>query len=894
MSNQPPKYADRFLEWFCDPLLVEDLQGDLYEIYFQKLDQGKRRADLMFWWLVIRSFRPSAFKSSQKLKIKGFMITRNNFKIAWRLLLRDKANSSINLLGLTIGITCFLLLGLYVKQELSYDQFHAKKDRIYRMWLKEDYGDGRVFFNSNTPLRFEQMMEDNFPEVEKAIQYIERSDLIGRGEKRIEEKTVVISPDFFEVFDFKIIKGNRQQPFSSKNSVILSASYAEKYFGRSDPIGQMLPIQLLEDTQDFMVSAVMEDIPKESGIQFGIAVSTEWGRDLYGERGYNAWFNIIPETYILLKEGQNIASVNEKTQDVILSQLGDQGYGGEPIKRDQYNLGFQPLTDIHMNPDIPLGYMPVGNPQYVMILGVIGLLVIIIACINYATLTVGQSLRRAKEVGIRKVLGAFGSQLTSQYMIEGILVTLIAMAFGVVLSILLVPAFNNLTGTDLVIDFQWWHLLIYLGLAILIGMISSFYPAVVHARFKAADILKGGSQSVGKGRARNIMVIFQFVITVFLISTALLIRKQVNYLQNKDIGINYDAVVSVRLHTDPSAQRLSERLNSAFEHGELLKQKLSKHPEISTIGMGSHVFGTNGWAHLAFNDNNDKFKWFRLLIVDPEYFEVFDIDAVEGRLFERGNTLDESQGVLLNQAAVELMELEDPVGKQLPSDEFGDHQIVGVVETFHFSSLHNTIEPLVIVQNPGPILSAVTDADIIDSWIPKLVFEYNGANLHEATKILQEDWEATFPNIGWNFEFVDERIRGQYENEARMNKLITVATVLSIVIATLGLLGLILIVVNSKVKEIGIRKVLGASTSSLFKLLAKAFSIQILIAIILSVPLTLWLIDKWLDNFAYRTSIDPWVFILSGLLSIGIAGIVIVFHTARASKVNPVEALRDE
>ena len=513
---------------------------------------------------------------------------------------------------------------------------------------------------------------------------------------------------------------------------------------------------------------------------------------------------------------------------------------------------------------------------------------------NKATLTIRQSLKRSKEVSVRKVLGAVGSSLTIQYIVEGVLLTLMAMTIGVLLAFLLVPTFNLLTGTDLVLDFAWWHIFVYIAVAIVIGFTSSIYPALVQSKFKAISVIHSGSQSTDKVRARKGMVVFQFIITVFLISTSLLIREQVNYLQNKDLGIKYDAVISARLHQSPEAQRIAEITESAMENGEILKARLAKYPEISEIGMGSHVFGNNGWAHYGFNDKDGNFKRFRLLVADPEYLSLFDVQAKDGRLFEPGNTLDERQGVVLNPTAVTLVSLENPVGARLPNDEFGDHQILGVTEEFHFSSLHNSIEPLVIVQNPMPVLMGISDLDINDSFIPKLVFRYTGNNLQDATEILRKEWEASFPNESWNYEFVDERIKSQYESEARMNKLITVATVLSIVIASLGLLGLSLLIVNSKVKEIGIRKVMGASAMSIFKLLARGFSIQILIAIVLSVPITLILMNQWLDNFAYRTEIGVGLFVVSALASIAVAGIVISYQTMRATKVNPVDSLRAE
>lgn len=890
----PPKRADRLLEWFCDPYLLEDLQGDLYEIYQTRFRNGKRKADLLYWWLVIRSFRWSALKKTQKLKNSRLMITKNNFKIALRVLWRDKFNSAINLFGLTLGITCFLLLGFYVKQELSYDQFHSKKDRIYRSWLKEDYGEGQIFFNSHTPLRFEALFEENFPEVEKAVQYIEQTYLVGKGENRINERVAIISPDFFEVFDFQMIEGSQDSPLPTRNDVILSQAYAKKYFGENDPVGKVMTLQQGDQAREFNVSGVFQDIPKTSSIQFDIAFSTDNNRDLFSERALNAWFNVIAETYVLVKENADVATVNDKMQDVVLELMGDVGYGDGPMQRDQYNIGMQALTDIHLDPDIPLGYAPVANPQYVFILGGIALLVLVIACINYATLSTGQSLKRSKEVGMRKVLGARKGGLVYQYLSESILLSLAAMLVGATVSHMLIPIFNALTGTEIFLEFEWSHVVIYFLIALLIGTVAGSYPALILSGFKTINILRGGNQSTGKLTARKGMVVLQFLITVFLITTTLIMRKQLQYLQDKDLGYNYKAVVSTALHADPAAQRISEVISTGMENGELLKARLETYPEISNVTMGTHIFGTSGWANLAYTDDSGIFRWFRMVAVDPNYLDAFGIKIKEGRGFEVGNGLDQRQSIILNETAVKHFNLKDPIGAKLPGSEFGDHQIIGVTEDFHFTSLHSEVEPLVMVQNIIPVVMGISDADIIDTITPKLVFTYNGANLSEATDILKKEWESVFPNESWNFSFLDERIKSQYESEIRMNKLIGVATFLSILIAALGLLGLTLLVVNSKVKEIGIRKVMGASPISIFKLLAKDFSIQIAISIILSVPITLWMMGSWLDNFAYRTDIGVELFLISGVASLLIAGLVVSYHTIRASRVNPVNSLRTE
>ncbi len=895
MNQTPPRWADRFLEWYCNPDLLEDLQGDLYEVYYNYLDKRKpTKAKWLFIWLVLRSFRPAVIRRNQQHKNSFLAMTRNNIKIALRVLWTDRTNTAINLLGLTIGISCFLLLGLYVKQELSYDHFHSKKDRIYRLWLKEDYGEGQIFFNSTTPLRFESLMEDNFPEVERTVQYIEENHLVGRGEGRIDEKVAVISPDFFEVFDFETINGNSTTPLPTRNHVILSRDYARKYFGEVDPIGKSLGIEVLGEIRDFNVSAVFENIPKESSVQFDMAISTENGGEFYGDRMYQAWFSIIPETYVLLKEQVAVSSVEAKMQDVVLSQMGEAGYGEDAMERDQYNIGFQPLTDIHLNPDIPLGFAPVSNPQYVFILGAIGLLVLVIACINYTTLAAGQSLKRAKEVGMRKVLGATRSTLVYQYLTESLVLALMAMTIGVFITLALIPTFNVLTGSELIYSFEWSHLTIFIGAGLLIGLVAGAYPALVISGFNVIRILKGTKAAPGGLNVRRALVVLQFVITVFLISTALIMRNQIQYLMTKDLGYSYATALAAPLPSVDGDGRLSTIVSSGMQNGELIKAKLKAYPEISNVAMGSHLLGSNGWANLAYTDPNDVFRRFRILIVDAHYLDAFDIPIVAGRGFEAGNGLDQRQSVILNETAVSYFGFDDPIGKKLPGNDFEEHIIIGVVKDFNYSSLHSEIEPLVIAQNIVPIARGASDFDFMDSVSPKLVFIYSGSQLTEATEILEREWEATFPNEALEYEFLDQRIKSQYESEARMNKLISVATVLSILIASLGLLGLIMLVVTSKLKEISIRKVMGASPLTILVVLSRGFFVQLLIAIALSVPFTLWFAASWLENFAYQTKIGPGLFLLSGLLAIAISALVIGYHAWRATRVNPIKSLRME
>lgn len=887
MKHSPPKWADRFLEWFCHPDLLEDLQGDLYELYEDKVESGHpKQARYLFIWWVFRSLRYDVIKKGG-IKNAGTM-TINNFKIAARVLWRDKLNTFLSIAGLAIGLTCFLLMGFYFKQEVTYDQFHSKKDRIYRVWLKEDYGGGRVFFNSITPLIFEQVLEENFPEIEKVIQYINNTYLVGETPNRINESVAVIGPDFFEVFDFGIVQGNASSPLPDQNSVVLSSSYATKYFGQTNPVGQQLPIQIGENKRQFTVSAVFEDMPKSSSFQFDMAISTANNKTIFSEAARTAWFSVVAENYVLLKKNTTIEAVEAKTQDVIMSHLEDQVNPGE------YQIGFQPLTDIHLNTDVPAGIAPVGNPSYVYILGLVGLIVLIIAGVNYATLSIGQSLRRRKEVGVRKVMGAMKRSLIGQYLAESWLTTLIALIIGLGVAYAILPVFNKLTQADVHLTFEPWHILLYAGIVFVVGFLSGIYPALILSGLKITNILSGHKAPKRSFYLRKGMVVFQFVITVFLITSTLIMREQLNYINSKDLGYQYEAAVSVPLYPDPSSSRLQEFIFSAMDNGKVLKEELKKYPEISDIGMGSHVFGSRGWGQLSYTDDAQNFRQFRLLVVDPNYFNTFDIEVKEGRAFEPESTLDQRESIIINQAAADYFGLEDPVGKKLPGSDFGMHTIIGVTENFNYSSLHTEVEPLVITQTLEPIYMGISDHGYQDSPIPKLVFRYNGSRLSKVGDILKKEWEQVFPAEELNFAFVEDNIQAQYENEQRMNRLVSFATILSIIVASLGLLGMTVLMINSRVREIGIRKVMGASELSIFKLLAGSFAPQLLLGILLSIPITYWLMRDWLNNFAYHINIGLDIFILSGIISIVIALLVISAHVMKAARVNPVEVMKRE
>ena len=815
-------------------------------------------------------------------------MTTNNFKVAFRVLWKQKINTALNISGIAIGMACFLMISLYIKQEVTFDQFHEKGDNIYRVWAKENYGEGEVFFYTTSALPLAPTLEANIPEVEATVQYDFSRFLVGEGEGRINERVAIASPNFFDVFTFPMVAGSGDQPFRDRNAIVISERYATKYFGDQNPIGELMTLEVGGAARQYNVSAVVQNMPRNSGFQFDMMVSNENKQLYYSARQLQAWFNIAPETYVLLKEGTNPDQVLAKFPNMINTVLGDEVNPGE------YELGMQLLGDIHLEPEFPAGILPVGNPKYVYVLGTIGLLVLIIACINYTTLSTGQSMKRAKEVGVRKVVGAKHGGLVWHFLTESVLISFLATVAGVVLSYLLLPVFNNLANTQLSLPLNIASLFTYLFIALAVGIFTGLYPAFVLSKLKLTSVLRGGVQAGGGNLFSKSLVVFQLLLTVFLISGTLIIRKQMKFLQNADLGFDKEAVVSVNLYGDPASNGMVQRIESALDNAELFKNRLESNPAVSNIGIGNHVFGNPGWTQVGFDDDQGQFRQFKLLLTDPHYLSSFGITMLEGRNFDENLDLDKRESIIINQAAADFFGFEEAVGKKLPGPEFGNHTIIGVTENFNYESLHNEVEPLVIVQNIRLIMQGINDIGINASPIPKLVFKYTGGNLMDVQNVLNDAWADTFPNEELSFNFIDERLRLQYQNEARINKIVSIATVISIMIASFGLLGLIILAINTRLKEIGIRKVLGASHGTIFMMLFKGFSVQLLIAILLSVPITYFLMTDWLNDFAYKVNFGVTEFGLAGLISLLITLTVISYNAIKASRANPVNSLRTE
>ncbi len=816
----------------------------------------------------------------------------NYITIAFRNLRKYKGFSTINFLGLSVGVACCLLIGEYVRNEWSFDQFHENADQIYRAWVLEDYGEEQRFFNTVTPVPLGPALTRNFPEIERTIRI---STFTGRVQKEnisFDESIHLVDPAFFEVFNFPLDYGTAN-PLSETHNVVLTPETATRYFGEEDPTGQTLSIRIGERDQDFLVTGVTAEVPRNSSIQFTMLVPWRVSLDIYDDRQRRSWGNVIPETYALLQEGTIASSLEAKFPSLVQQVVGK-------FQNGSYTIGLQPMKDIHLNPDFPQGLASVSDPAYSYILSVLALLVLGIACINVVTLSVAGSTSRTLEVGVRKVMGAERGQLMQQFWGESAIMALLAMLGGILFAWLAQPFFNNLAGTDLNLRLETDTLVLLIVLVCVIGLVAGSYPALVLSGFRIVDVFKGTPKAgKGKGRLLQNLIIAQFAFAVFLISSTLIMSRQLEFLQTKNLGFDKEQVVTIPLQgalvtSNKGGMRgMGDRIGTGMELAEVFKQALAQQSMIKQAGAASFVPEGTSWLNLGYQADGGQFLKFQMNVIDPDFLETLNMELVAGRNFTEYGTIDANRGIIVNETLVAEYGWEDPIGQRLPGP-FGDHEIIGVVRDFHFQSLHTTIEPVVLVMNMEPIMAGIMDITIISSPIPKLFVRIAPGKTVSALATMERIWDRLADGQSFTFSFLDERIDSQYRAEQLLRQLVVVTTLLSIFIASLGLFGLAALTVARRTKEIGIRKVVGASVSGIVLLLSKDFARLILIAFVIVVPVVYLVMDRWLQDFAYRIGIGPGVLILAGTLAMVIALLTVSYQTIKAALTNPVDSLRYE
>lgn len=817
---------------------------------------------------------------------------KNYFKIAFRNLYKNKIYSFINISGLALGVACCALILLYTTNEWSYDEFHSKSDRIYRAWTLEDYGEGDVYFNTVTPFVLKPTLEQSIPEIDQIARRYVFNDLVKRSEsdESFSISIQAVDPEFFSIFDFKILKGDSDQIFTGLNEVILTEELAEQYFSNVDPLQKTLLIMMGGEFQAFTVTGIIEEAPTNSSIQYGLLIPMEKAKTILNPNSFLSWYSVTPETYVLLNEQADLSEVQAKFPTMMQQALGEEYNEGE------YEVGLQPITDIHLNTEFPVGIASVADPTYSYILGAIALLILLIACVNFMTLSISRSTSRAKEVGIRKTIGAERHHLMYQFWGEALLMTIFSVGFGAIISEFLLPFFNQLSGTELSLRISFNSIMLYSGLALFISLIAGIYPALVLSNFKPIEVLKGKFQIKGdKSLFRKGMVVFQFTISIFLIACTLMVNKQLDFLRSKDLGFQKEQVVILQTDLQLGPQMgFTQLVEEATQKKELLKSQTSASSNVLDVASSVYTPAQQGWIGVDFKDSDQQTRRMNINFIDADYLNMMGIDVIAGRGFSKEITSDERRAIIVNQALVDDYGWDNAIGKKLPGTNFEDHEIIGVVENFNYQSLRASVEPLAISINPSLLLSGIANIGFSSSPSPRISLKISSENMPETIKGLEQTWGNISPGTPFNYQFLDSSIDGQYRQEERLQKIAITGSTLAIIIACLGLFGLASLMISRKVKEIGIRKVLGASATSITLLINKEFTVLVLVSILLAVPLAWYAITIWLDDFAYKAYMGFGVYFLAGGIAIFISWITISVQSIRAAQANPVNSIKSE
>jgi putative ABC transport system permease protein len=812
----------------------------------------------------------------------------NYIKIAFRNIWKAKLHSFITFAGLSTGIACCLLIILFVKDEWTFDDFHSKADRIYRGWTYENYGENETFFNTVTPYPLGPALKDNYSEVEEYVRINNLNLEIKVGEDSFNEQITVAGQPFFDLFDFEALYGKPDLALDDKNAAIITQKTAQKLFGLDNPIGENIAMDIGDGQRLFTVKSVVENMPTNTSISFDIMISDLNNDVMVGERAMNGWYNVNPETYFLLTETANAEDIIAKTPALLKNALGEDYVEG------QYQIGLQPLLDIHLNNEMPVGIAPVSDPKYAYILVAIAGLILLLGCINFVTLSVSKSINRAREVGVRKVVGARKNQLMVQFLSEAVVTAFISIGIGMLLAKISLNLFNELSGKQLLFEFDAVMALSVVLLLVVIGIISGSYPALLLSGLKPVSILKGSKSNAGnKQGLRKALVATQFVLTIFLISTTLLMQDQLSFLQSKNLGFDKEQVIVTQLNVEPGGG-LVTRVNKGMETAQLMLNELDGKEGVITAGVANHTFGSGGWTNVGFTDTQDNYSTFDMLVADAQFIPSMKMKMVEGRAFDKNNLSDGRRAIIINQAFASAFGFDDPIGKQLPGKNFEDHEIIGVVEDFNYNSLHAEVEPLLMVMNPGIIFPGIENVGIGSNPFPKVFVRLEANKLQEGIASMKTVWDKVTNGEEFQYDFIDQTLATQYSSEQNLSKIVSIASILAIVIGCMGLFALASLNMENRTKEVSIRKVLGASQGLILTMLSKEYIMLILISMVISIPLTLYVIDQWLSSFAYRVEVGAGVFAMTGGLTLVIALITISYNAIKVSMKQPAETLKYE
>jgi len=802
---------------------------------------------------------------------------KNYLKIALRNLRKNKAFTFINIFGLAIGLTCFMLIAVFVYNELSYDKYPADGKNIYRVNLGVT-GNGDVAVYPNVDVAVGEGIKNAFPEVKAFARVSPASDFVKYDDKQFKEDHLAFADsNFLQLFSIPLIERNNTDALVQPNSVVITRALAKKYFGDENPMGKTLAIGIRK--VPYKVTGVIDKVPEDSHFHFDAFLSLSTFHITNG-----TWSNLGFFTYLQLNKNADPKKLEAKFPQLVAKYVvpeiqHDMGVSLAEAQKSVNTFVFtlQPLTDIHLHSHTKFELEPNGDIQYVYIFSALAIFILLLACVNFTNLSTARAFKRAREVGIRKVLGSVKKQLVRQFLSESVLLTLFAMLCAFALIFLLLPYFNQVANKNISFGFFLGYktILVMLGLSLLVGIIAGIYPAFFLSSFNTIKVLKGSAGASGsqKKPLRSTLVVFQFFISIALIIATIIVYQQLHYMQNKKLGYDKDQVLYLQ------DARLLGQNQAAFEQqmlqdNRVISATISRYVPGGIMMDGTEIFPKD-------ENGNGKEIHGNIYHIDYDYLKTLGIPVIKGRNFSKDFPTDSASGVIINEAAVRELgwSRANPIGKTIVRSGQHEFKVVGVVGDFNYASVKDKVAPLMMLLkgNYGGLILKIKTTDVKGFLAD-----------------LKKQWDSFNPEGPLGYTFLDDNFAKLYASEIRTQQIFSAFAIIAIIIASLGLFGLSAFVIEQRTKEIGIRKVLGASIQNVLSLVSKEFLLLVSIAFIISIPVTWWAMHTWLQDFAYRINISVWVFIMSGVLAILIALLTVSFQAIKAAVANPVKSLRTE
>jgi ABC-type antimicrobial peptide transport system permease subunit len=785
---------------------------------------------------------------------------KNHLKIALRNLNKRKGFALINIIGLALGVWCSFMITLWVIDEFKQDAFHEKGSRIYQLLQNNTGQNGDLQTMENTAYPIGDALVDQFPEIEEITRLAgpHQWELDISGEL-VQAEIAATDPSFFNIFSFPLKEGNSESCLLDLSSIIISQELADNYFPEGNVMGKTLDLIVDENKVTFKITGVFDKIQEHSSLQFNAVIPID--NYLPFNTHYDNWGNSWLTTYVLLEEGATMGGVNQKISD-LPKKMAD---------TDWFKLFIQPFQDRYLYSKFENGAVIGGRIDYVKLFLIIAAFTLLIACFNFINLTTAWSARRSKEVGIKKVMGANKRSLTAQFFMESVILVIISVGLSVVLAKISMPMFNEIAQKNIAIDFfDPFLYLTLIALVLITALFSGIYPAFFLSSLNPIRALKGKIKgNVGQVVLRKGLVITQFFLCMVMVVGTIVVYLQLRFIQNKNLGLDKENVIYVPMDTE------------TYKHAKSFRAELAKYPSIKNVSTSNAEFidnmGRTGdpiWE----GKNPESSPGFAIIDVDYDFLEMMGISLTKGRYFSPDFSMD-SLNYIINEAAAKVMELENPLGKSLSFWGEDGGKIIGVAKDFHFASLHNTIDPMIIRCRPSET---------------ELFYVKAGANKTKEVIASLEQVHEQFSSLPFSYHFLNDTLEKVYDAEQKVEKLGGIFAVLAIFISCLGLFGLAAFTVNQRTKEIAMRKVLGASVSGLFNMMSKDIVKLILIALLIALPISWYLMNNWIQGFAFHIDISWWMFALSGLIVLLIALFTVSYHTIKAARTNPIKSLRTE